>query len=197
MCIRDSLNIDGTPNKSKIGANAILALSLAFTKAISLDQDCPMYKFLSKDINYTLPVPMMNIINGGAHADNNIDIQEFMIAPIGAPNFSEAVRYGSEIFHSLKLNLKSKGLNTNIGDEGGFAPNLNSTTESLDYILEAIRSVGLKIKEDILISLDIASSEFGSAHVTIQLEDATDGGTENHHIEHHAIYSSGHRYDES
>ena len=156
------LNIDGTPNKSKIGANAILALSLAFTKAISLDQDCPMYKFLSKDINYTLPVPMMNIINGGAHADNNIDIQEFMIAPIGAPNFSEAVRYGSEIFHSLKLNLKSKGLNTNIGDEGGFAPNLNSTTESLDYILEAIRSVGLKIKEDILISLDIASSEFYS-----------------------------------
>ncbi|PPR45391.1 MAG: Enolase [Alphaproteobacteria bacterium MarineAlpha5_Bin8] len=159
---KEIINIDGTSNKSKMGANAILALSLAFVKALSSMKNCTMYQLLSDDNHYTLPVPMMNIINGGMHADNNLDIQEFMITPIGASNFSDAVRYGSEIFHSLKSKLKSKGLNTNVGDEGGFAPNLKSTKQALDYILESIDSVGLKIKKDILLSLDVASSEFYS-----------------------------------
>ncbi len=154
------ISIDGTSNKSNMGANAVLSLSLAFAKAFSLSKDCKMYEILTTDQKYSLPVPMMNIINGGTHADNNIDIQEFMIAPIGAKSFSEAVRYGSEIFHALKSNLKSKNLNTNVGDEGGFAPNLKSTKEALDYILEAINSVGLKTNDDILISLDVASTEF-------------------------------------
>ncbi len=157
---KEIIKIDGTSNKSNMGANSILALSLAFAKALSLSENYKIYEFLTTDQNYSLPVPMMNIINGGTHADNNIDIQEFMIAPIGAKSFSEAVRYGSEIFHALKLNLKSKNLNTNVGDEGGFAPNLSSTKEALDYILEAIHSVGLKTNDDILISLDVASSEF-------------------------------------
>jgi len=154
------IRIDGTDNKSKLGANSTLALSLAFSKAFAAYSNCNIYEFLSKDKNYVLPVPMMNIINGGSHADNNVDIQEFMIAPVGAPSFSEAIRYGCEIFHSLKSKLKSKGLNTNVGDEGGFAPDINSSKEVIELILEAISSTGLKPNQDIYLSLDLASTEF-------------------------------------
>jgi len=154
------LSIDGTKNKSYLGANATLALSLAFAKALANQNRADLFTFLSDNQDYVLPVPMMNIINGGSHADNNVDIQEFMIAPVGAPTFSEAIRYGSEIFHSLKSKLKSKGLNTNVGDEGGFAPNINSSEEVIELIISAVTSTGLKMKEDILLSLDVASTEF-------------------------------------
>jgi len=152
--------IDGTNNKSNIGANAILALSLAFSKAMANQKNEHLFEYLSNDNNYLLPVPMMNIINGGSHADNSVDIQEFMIAPIGASNFSEALRYGCEIFHALKSKLKVKGLNTNVGDEGGFAPNINSSNEVIELIIEAVSSTGLKMNEDIMLSLDVASTEF-------------------------------------
>jgi enolase len=154
------LSIDGTKNKSYLGANATLALSLAFAKALANQNRVDFFTFLSDNKNYVLPVPMMNIINGGSHADNNVDIQEFMIAPVGAATFSEAIRYGSEIFHSLKSKLKSKGLNTNVGDEGGFAPNINSSDEVIELIISAVTSTGLKMEEDILLSLDVASTEF-------------------------------------
>ena len=154
------LSIDGTRNKSYLGANATLALSLAFAKALADHSGENLFTFLSDDQDYVLPVPMMNIINGGSHADNNVDIQEFMIAPVGAPTFSESIRYGSEIFHSLKSKLKSKGLNTNVGDEGGFAPNINSSQEVIELIISAVTSTGLKMKEDIMLSLDVASTEF-------------------------------------
>ena len=153
------IRIDGTQNKSKLGANSTLALSLAFTKALASQSKVNLYEFLSQDNNYILPVPMMNIINGGTHADNNVDIQEFMITPIGAPCFAEAIRYGCEIFYSLKSKLKSKGLNTNVGDEGGFAPDINSSKEVIELILESISTVGLNSK-DIVLSLDVASTEF-------------------------------------
>jgi len=152
--------IDGTNNKSNIGANAILALSLAFSKAMANQKNEHLFEYLSNDNNCLLPVPMMNIINGGSHADNSVDIQEFMIAPIGASNFSEALRYGCEIFHALKSKLKVKGLNTNVGDEGGFAPNINSSNEVIELIIEAVSSTGLKMNEDIMLSLDVASTEF-------------------------------------
>ena len=154
------LTIDGSKNKSYLGANAILALSLSFARAMSNHSKQDLYEFLSENKNYVLPVPMMNIINGGSHADNNVDIQEFMICPLGAPTFKESIRYGCEIFHSLKSNLKSKGLNTNVGDEGGFAPNIKSSNEVLETIIEAINKTGLKIDEHIKISLDVASTEF-------------------------------------
>ena len=154
------LSIDGTNNKSHLGANVTLALSLAFAKGLEAKKKQYLFEFLSTNTDYIMPVPMMNIINGGSHADNNVDIQEFMIAPIGAPSFRESVRYGSEIFHSLKSMLKSKGLNTNVGDEGGFAPNINSSKEVIELIIEAINSTGLKIEEDIMLSLDVASTEF-------------------------------------
>ena len=154
------IEIDGTPNKSNLGANSTLALSIAFAKALCLQKKLNLYEFLSNNNDYVLPVPMINIINGGAHADNDIDFQEFMISPIGASTFSESLRYGTEIFHSLKNKLKSKGLNTNVGDEGGFAPNINSTKQVLDLILEAVHTVGLEIKKDVVIALDIASTEF-------------------------------------
>ena len=154
------LSIDGTKNKSYLGANATLALSLAFAKALANQNRVDFFTFLSDNKNYVLPVPMMNIINGGSHADNNVDIQEFMIAPVGAATFSEAIRYGSEIFHSLKSKLKSRGLNTNVGDEGGFAPNINSSDEVIELIISAVTSTGLKMEEDILLSLDVASTEF-------------------------------------
>jgi enolase len=153
------IRIDGTQNKSKLGANSTLALSLAFTKALASQSKVNLYEFLSQDNNYILPVPMMNIINGGTHADNNVDIQEFMITPIGAPCFAEAIRYGCEIFYSLKSKLKSKGLNTNVGDEGGFAPDINSSKEVIELILESISTVGLN-SNDIVLSLDVASTEF-------------------------------------
>jgi enolase len=160
--IFDSLliSLDGTKNKSNLGANATLALSLAFAKALANHDGVNLFTFLSDDQDYVLPVPMMNIINGGSHADNNVDIQEFMIAPVGAPTFSESIRYGSEIFHSLKSKLKSKGLNTNVGDEGGFAPNINSSEEVIELIISAVASTGLKMEKDIMLSLDVASTEF-------------------------------------
>ena len=154
------LSIDGTKNKSHLGANATLALSLAFAKSLANQSRIDFFNYLSDNQDYVLPVPMMNIINGGSHADNNVDIQEFMIAPVGAPTFSESIRYGSEIFHSLKSKLKSKGLNTNVGDEGGFAPNINSSNDVIELIISAVTSTGLKMKEDIMLSLDVASTEF-------------------------------------
>ena len=154
------LSIDGTKNKSNLGANATLALSLAFAKALAIQNKQQLFEYLSNNKDYTLPVPMMNIVNGGSHADNNVDIQEFMIAPLGAPTFSESVRYGCEVFHSLKSKLKSRGLNTNVGDEGGFAPNINSSNEVIELIIEAVNSTGLKMEKDIMLSLDVASTEF-------------------------------------
>ena len=154
------LALDGTENKSKIGANATLAASLAFAKSLSSHSSKDFFKFISETEEFLLPVPMMNIVNGGSHADNDVDIQEFMIAPVGAPSFSEALRYGCEIFHSLKSILKSKNLNTNVGDEGGFAPNVNSSAEVIELILSAVEKAGLKINDDILLSLDVASTEF-------------------------------------
>ena len=154
------LKIDGTENKSNLGANATLATSLAFAKCLAISNSEKFYSFLSLSNKVSLPVPMMNIINGGSHADNDVDIQEFMIAPIGAAKFSEALRWGSEIFHSLKSLLKSKSLNTNVGDEGGFAPNINNSSEVIETILRAIEDSGFKPGKDIYLSLDVASTEF-------------------------------------
>ncbi len=159
------INLDGTENKSSLGANAILASSLAFAKSLSKQSNEMLFKFISDDKKFLLPVPMMNIINGGSHADNEVDIQEFMIAPVGANTFSQALRYGAEIFHSLKSILKSKNLNTNVGDEGGFAPDINNSKEVIEIIIKAIEQTGLKIKKDILLSLDVASTEFYSNHM--------------------------------
>ena len=154
------LDLDGTENKSNIGANATLAASLAFAKSLADHTSTTLYEHIAEDDNFLLPVPMMNIINGGSHADNDVDIQEFMIAPVGASSFSESLRFGCEIFHSLKSILKSKSLNTNVGDEGGFAPNVNSSAEVIEIILSAVEKAGLKINDDILLSLDVASTEF-------------------------------------
>ncbi len=154
------LTIDGTENKSNFGANATLAASLAFAKSLANHSSTPFYKHIAENKNFILPVPMMNIINGGSHADNDVDIQEFMIAPVGATSFSEALRYGCEIFHSLKSILKSKNLNTNVGDEGGFAPNVNSSDEIIEIIISSVEKAGFKINDDILLSLDVASTEF-------------------------------------
>jgi len=154
------LDLDGTENKSKLGANALLAVSLACAKAAATAAQKDLYAYLSKDGNYTLPVPMMNIINGGSHADNSVDLQEFMIIPVGAPSFSEAVRYGAEVFHNLKAVLSAKGMNTAVGDEGGFAPDLPSNESALEVIIEAIKNAGYKPGVDIFIGIDAASSEF-------------------------------------
>jgi enolase len=154
------LQLDGTENKSNLGANAILAVSLAAAHAAAKDRGMPLYRHLGGGGDLTLPVPMMNIINGGAHADNSVDIQEFMILPIGAPSFSEAVRYGAEVFHMLKKVLHSQGLNTAVGDEGGFAPDLPSNEAALITILEAIDKAGYKAGKDIYLGLDVASTEF-------------------------------------
>ena len=154
------LDLDGTENKSNIGANATLAASLAFAKSLADHTSTTLYQHIAEDDYFLLPVPMMNIINGGSHADNDVDIQEFMIAPVGASSFSESLRFGCEIFHSLKSILKSKSLNTNVGDEGGFAPNVNSSAEVIEIILSAVEKAGLKINDDILLSLDVASTEF-------------------------------------
>jgi enolase len=152
------LDLDGTENKAKLGANAILAVSLAVAKAAAMANKQPLFKQMGQGV--MLPVPMMNIINGGAHADNNVDIQEFMILPVGAPTFSEALRYGTEIFHALSKVLKAKGLSTSVGDEGGFAPNLGSNEEAVQAIAEAVDNAGYKLGEDIFLGLDVASSEF-------------------------------------
>jgi enolase len=154
------IGLDGTEAKSKLGANAILAVSLAAAHAAAIDQGLPLYRHLARSGDLTLPVPMMNIINGGAHADNSVDIQEFMILPIGAPSFSEAVRYGAEIFHTLKKVLHAQGLNTAVGDEGGFAPDLPSNESAITTILEAIDKAGYRAGKDIYLGLDVASSEF-------------------------------------
>ncbi|MBD5398425.1 phosphopyruvate hydratase [bacterium] len=152
--------LDGTENKGKLGANAILGVSLAVAKAAAEEAGLPLYRYIGGTFAHILPVPMMNILNGGKHADNPIDIQEFMIAPIGAKTMAEAVRMGAEVFHSLKKQLKDAGLNTNVGDEGGFAPDLKSADEALSYIVKAIEAAGYKPGEDVRIALDAASSEF-------------------------------------
>lgn len=159
------IEADGTENKEKFGANAILAVSLAAAKAAAVEKGVHLYQHISELVDgkagpYTMPVPMMNIINGGAHADNNVDIQEFMVQPVGAPNFREALRYGAEIFHALKSVLKARGLNTAVGDEGGFAPNLPSNQAALDAIMESIEKAGFKAGSEICLALDCASSEF-------------------------------------
>ena len=154
------IQLDGTPNKGRLGANALLGVSLAAAHAAAASRGEPLWKSLANGKPGALPVPMMNIINGGAHADNNVDVQEFMILPVGLPSFAEALRAGTEIFHALKSVLKGKGLNTAVGDEGGFAPNLRSNVEALDTILEAVNASGFKIGSEILLGLDVASSEF-------------------------------------
>ena len=154
------IDLDGTDNKSHLGANALLAVSLANAQAAAGQAQQPLYRYLGGESAVTLPVPMMNIINGGAHANNSVDMQEFMILPVGAPSFSEALRYGAEIFHSLKSVLDKKGLNTAVGDEGGFAPDLSSNEAAIEVILEAIHQAGFKAGDDICLGLDVASSEF-------------------------------------
>ncbi len=154
------IELDGTENKSKLGANAMLGVSLAVAKAAAEELGQPLYKYIGGTYAHTLPTPMMNIINGGAHADNPVDIQEFMIMPVSAGDFSEALRAGAEIFHALKKELSAAGLNTNVGDEGGFAPAVVSSREALDYIMRSIEAAGYKPGQDIVIALDAASSEF-------------------------------------
>ena len=153
------IDLDGTPNKARLGANAILGVSLAAANAAALSCGLPLYRYLGGPAAHILPVPMMNILNGGAHSDNNVDLQEFMIMPVGAQSFSEALRMGAEIFHHLKAVLKDKKLNTAVGDEGGFAPNLGSNDEALDVIVEATQRAGYQPGDDILLALDAASSE--------------------------------------
>ena len=154
------IRLDGTPTKAKLGANAILGVSLAAAKASALSLKVPLYRYIGGTNAKTLPVPMMNILNGGKHADNNVDIQEFMIVPVAAPSFAEALRTGAEVFHSLKSVLSKKGYNTAVGDEGGFAPNLKSNDEAVDVILEAITKAGYAPGKDVFLALDPASSEF-------------------------------------
>jgi enolase len=153
-------DLDGTPNKSRLGANAILGVSLAIAKATANELELPLFRYVGGPLARTLPVPMMNIINGGAHADNPIDIQEFMIMPVAAGSIAEAVRMGAEVFHTLKAGLKDAGHNTNVGDEGGFAPALGSATAALDFIMKAIEKAGYRPGEDIYLALDAASTEF-------------------------------------
>ena len=154
------LDLDGTPNKAKLGANAILGVSLAVARAAADSAGLPLYRYVGGPNAHLLPVPMMNILNGGAHADSNVDVQEFMIAPIGAPTFREALRSGAEVYHALKSVLKKKGLATGLGDEGGFAPNLDSNRAALDLIAEAVSAAGLELGKDIALAMDVAASEF-------------------------------------
>jgi enolase len=168
------IEIDGTDSKSRLGANALLAISLANAHAAATDAREPLYKYLGKGREPVMPVPMMNIINGGAHADNSLDIQEFMILPVGAPSFREALRYGAEVFHTLKKVLHDRGLATAVGDEGGFAPNLDSNEEALEVIISAIEKAGYKVGKDIYLGLDVASSEFyKDGHYELESEKRT------------------------
>jgi len=160
---RAMIQMDGSPNKSNLGANAILGVSLAVAKAAAQDHGMPLYRYVGGVQATTLPIPMMNILNGGSHADNKIDFQEFMIMPVGADQFSEALRMGTEVFHHLKKVLKNDGYSTNVGDEGGFAPNLESNEKAIEYVLRAIESAGYKPGDDIYIAMDAASSEFYDA----------------------------------
>jgi enolase len=157
------IELDGTPNKAKLGANAILAVSMAVAKAAAEEANLPLYRYIGGTNARTLPMPMMNILNGGAHADNKIDFQEFMIMPVGAPSFSEGLRWGVEIFHQLKSTLKKKGYSTNVGDEGGFAPNIQSNEEAIETVLEAIHAAGYKAGSQIAIAMDAANSELWNA----------------------------------
>ena len=154
------LDLDGTPNKAKLGANAILGVSLAVARAASVSAGLPLYRYVGGPNAHVLPVPMMNILNGGAHADTGVDIQEFMVAPIGAENFAEALRWGAEVYHSLKSVLKAKGLATGLGDEGGFAPALESNRAALDAIAEAVAKAGFTLGKDVTLALDVAATEF-------------------------------------
>ena len=154
------IDLDGTENKSRLGANALLAVSVANAQAAASQAQQPLYRYLGGESATTLPVPMMNIINGGAHANNSVDLQEFMVLPVGAPSFSESLRYGVEVFHALKSVLNQRGLNTAVGDEGGFAPDLSSNQEAIEVILEAIHQAGFKAGDEICLGLDVASSEF-------------------------------------
>ena len=154
------LELDGTPNKGNLGANAILGVSLAVAKAAAAETHLPFYRYVGGVTANTLPVPMMNILNGGKHADSNVDFQEFMVLPVGAASFAEALRMGAEVFHSLKSVLKSKGLNTGFGDEGGFAPSLDSQEQAFDYIIDAIQKAGYTPGGDIWLGIDPAASEF-------------------------------------
>ncbi len=154
------IDLDGTPDKSRIGANAILGVSLAVAKAAAESADLELFRYLGGPNAHILPVPMMNILNGGAHADNSVDVQEFMIAPIGAPTFREALRWGAEVYHTLKSVLKSKGMSTGLGDEGGFAPNLDSNRAALDLISDAISKAGFTVGRDVALALDVAATEF-------------------------------------
>src|SRR5690242_16727968 len=152
--------LDGTPNKARLGANAILGVSLAVAKAAAQASDLPLYRYVGGAAARLLPVPMMNIVNGGMHADNPIDFQEFMIMPVGAPSFAEGLRMGVEVFQTLKAGLKAAGHNTNVGDEGGFAPNLQSAEAALDFVMQAIEKAGFKSGEDVVLALDCAATEF-------------------------------------
>ena len=167
------LSIDGTANKGKLGANAILGVSLAIAKAAAKESGMPLYRYVGGVGANTLPVPMMNILNGGSHADNKIDIQEFMVMPFGAESFSHGLQMGTEVFHTLKAVLKSKGHSTNVGDEGGFAPNLGSNEEAIEVVLEAIDKAGYKAGEDIYVALDAASSEFYNAETNKYVFEST------------------------
>lgn len=157
------IELDGTPNKGKLGANALLAVSMAVAKAAAEEAALPLFRYIGGTNAKTLPIPMMNILNGGAHADNKIDFQEFMIMPVGAPTFSEGLRWGVEIFHTLKSVLKKKGFSTNVGDEGGFAPNIQSNEEAIDTVMEAIQASGYKAGSQIVIAMDAANSELWDA----------------------------------
>lgn len=167
------IDLDGTPNKAKLGANAILGVSLAVAKAAAVSASLPLYRYVGGPNAYVLPVPMMNIINGGAHADSDVDFQEFMIAPIGAPTFADALRTGAEVYHTLKGVLKAKGYGTGLGDEGGFAPNLPSNRAALELIVEAIEKAGYKVGTDVALAMDVAATEFfkdGNYHVEGQVK---------------------------
>ncbi|HRE76095.1 MAG TPA: phosphopyruvate hydratase [Flavobacteriales bacterium] len=167
------IQLDGSSNKSKLGANAILGVSLACAKAAAQEAGLPLFRYIGGVNATTLPIPMMNILNGGAHADNKIDIQEFMVMPVGAETFSEGLRMGTEIFHNLKAVLKKAGHNTNVGDEGGFAPNLGSNEEAIEMVLRAIESSGYKVGEDVYIALDAASTEFYNAEKGLYIFEST------------------------
>src|SRR5688500_9312487 len=165
---RRLIELDGTPNKSRLGANAMLGVSLAVARACADETDLPLYRYVGGSRANVMPVPMLNIVNGGVHADNNVDLQEFMIMPIGAPSFREGLRMGVEVYHALKKVCKAKGYNTNVGDEGGFAPNLRSNEEAIELILSAIEKVGLTPGKHVRLALDSASAEFlkdGKYHV--------------------------------
>lgn len=171
------LALDGTPNKANLGANAILGVSLAVAKAAAQEAGQPLYRYVGGVNSMLLPIPMMNILNGGAHADNGIDFQEFMVMPVGASSFSEALRMGTEVFHTLRKVLKEKGLSTNVGDEGGFAPNIKSNQEAIEYVLRAIEAAGYKPGQDIYIAMDAASTEFYDEKTKMYTFKKSDGKT--------------------